>query len=245
MKFGHSTSADVPVPSYASRLGEGVGGKRFGVIREAVAMLEGDARAAFDAAVDRLRSGGASVDVVSVPLLPRAIAIYSILANAEASANLARFDGIRYGRRAEDAPTLEQVYVRSRSEGFGPEVKRRIMLGTFALSSGYYDQYYGRAQRARVELAREMNEAFQSVDLLLTPTAPTAAFRIGEKIDDPVAMYLSDIFTVPANLTGIPAIAIPAGADADGLPRSLQVMGRPFAEGDLLAVAAWMASPQG
>jgi aspartyl-tRNA(Asn)/glutamyl-tRNA(Gln) amidotransferase subunit A len=212
------------------------------VIREAVALLAGDARGAFEAAVGRLRGGGALIQEVSVPLLPRAIAIYAVVANAEASANLARFDGVRYGRRADGARTLEQLYLRSRSEGFGPEVKRRIMLGTFALSSGYYDQYYGRAQRARAELAREIDAALRSVDLLLTPTTPTTAFRLGEKLDDPVAMYLSDVFTVPANLVGIPAIAIPAGEDAAGLPHSLQVMGRPFAEGDLLAVASWMTT---
>ncbi len=235
-----STSADVPVPDYRARLGEGIGGRRFGVVREALELLDGDARAELERSVDALRKGGAVVESVSIPLLPRGVAIYSIVANAEASANLARYDGVRYGRRAGEAPSLDALYRASRSQGFGAEVKRRIMLGTFALSSGYYDAYYGRAQRARAELAREVDAAFRSVDLLLTPTTPTAAFRLGEKLEDPVAMYLSDVFTVPANLAGIPAIAVPSGHDRSGLPLSLQIMGRPFAEGDLLAAAAWM-----
>ncbi|HEY0593683.1 MAG TPA: Asp-tRNA(Asn)/Glu-tRNA(Gln) amidotransferase subunit GatA [Thermoanaerobaculia bacterium] len=237
---GDSTCADVPVPDYRAGLEEGIGGKRFGVIREALDLLEGDARAAFEQSVDALKKGGARVETVSIPLLPRAVAIYFIVANAEASANLARYDGVRYGRRAEGAKTIEELYLRSRSEGFGPEVKRRIMLGTFALSSGYYDAYYGRAQRARRELVAEFDAAVRSVDGLLTPTTPTAAFRLGEKVEDPVSMYLSDVFTVPANLAGIPAIAIPSERDRDGLPLSLQVMGRPWEEGSLLAVAAWM-----
>ncbi len=237
---GDSTSADVPVPDYRARLGEGIEGKRFGIVAEALELLEGDARAAFERSVEALKKGGALVETVSIPLLPRAVAIYSIVANAEASANLARYDGVRYGKRAGGVATIEELYTRSRSEGFGPEVKRRIMLGTFALSSGYYDAYYGRAQRARRAMIAEFDAAFRAADLLLTPTTPTAAFRLGEKLEDPVAMYLSDVFTVPANLAGIPAIAVPSGQDRDGLPLSLQIMGRPFAEGELLAVAAWM-----
>src|SRR6185436_9752957 len=176
-------------------LGSGVKGLRFGVVSEAVDRLEGEVRSNFDAAVDVLRRGGAIVEAASVPTIGYAIAIYYIVANAEASANLSRFDGIRYGHRSERARTLDEVYFDSRGEGFGAEVKRRIMLGTFALSSGYYDAYYGRAQRVRAKLRHEIAESFRAFDYLITPTTPEPAFRIGAKTDDPLSMYLSDVFT--------------------------------------------------
>lgn len=235
---GDSTSSAEPVPNYSNGLGRGVKGLKFGVLAEAKDLAQGESRVELERAVAMLRDGGANVETISIATLPRAVAIYTVVANAEASANLARFDGIRYGLRAEGA-TLEQVYVASRSEGLGPEVKRRIMLGTFALSSGYHDEYYGRAQRARAKMAAEFASAFERVDLLMTPTTPGPAFRLGERVDDPLSMYLSDVFTVPANLTGIPAISIPFGRTSEGLPLGLQMMGRPFAEEQILTVAKW------
>jgi aspartyl-tRNA(Asn)/glutamyl-tRNA(Gln) amidotransferase subunit A len=232
-----STSSSVPVDNYLADLGRGVNGLRFGVISEAVEQLQGEVRDNFDAALEVLRRSGAIVEPVSVPTIGYAIAVYYIVANAEASANLSRFDGIRYGRRSPRAKTLEDVYFDSRGEGFGAEVKRRIMLGTFALSSGYYDAYYGRAQKVRARLRHDFAEAFRSCDYLLTPTTPEPAFRIGEKADDPLSMYLSDIFTAPANLVGIPAIAVPSGFSREGLPLSLQIMGPHFSERALFRAA--------
>jgi aspartyl-tRNA(Asn)/glutamyl-tRNA(Gln) amidotransferase subunit A len=240
-----STSSTVPVDDYAADVASGVKGLRFGIVREAVERLEGEVRANFDAAVDVLRSGGASLEYASIPTIGYAIAIYYIVANAEASANLSRFDGIRYGHRSERAKTLDDVYFDSRGEGFGAEVKRRIMLGTFALSSGYYDAYYGRAQRVRAKLRHEFAAAFQSFDYLITPTTPEPAFEIGAKTDDPLSMYLSDIFTAPANLVGIPAIAVPSGFSQAGLPLSLQIMGPHFAERSLFRAAGFYESETG
>ena len=225
-----STSNTQAVDDYAADVGAGVKGLRFGIVREAVEQLGGEVRTNFDAGIDVLRRGGAIVEEASVPSVGYAIAIYYIVANAEASANLSRFDGIRYGHRSERARTLDEVYFDSRGEGFGAEVKRRIMLGTFALSSGYYDAYYGRAQRVRAKLRHEFAEAFRSFDYLVTPTTPEPAFPIGAKTEDPLSMYLSDVFTAPANLVGIPAIAVPSGFSAEGLPLSLQLMAPHFGE---------------
>jgi aspartyl-tRNA(Asn)/glutamyl-tRNA(Gln) amidotransferase subunit A len=232
-----STSATNPVDDYTADLDAGVRGLRFGVVREAVDKLEGEVRANFDDALKVLRDGGAVIESVSVPAIGYAIAIYYIIANAEASANLSRFDGIRFGRRSDRAKSLREVYFESRGEGFGDEVKRRIMLGTFALSSGYYDAYYGRAQAVRAKLRADFNAAFARVDYLLTPTTPETAFPIGAKTDDPLAMYLSDIFTAPANLVGIPAIAVPSGFSRDHLPLSLQIMSPHFTERSLFRAA--------
>ncbi|HYO78141.1 MAG TPA: Asp-tRNA(Asn)/Glu-tRNA(Gln) amidotransferase subunit GatA, partial [Thermoanaerobaculia bacterium] len=240
-----STSSTVPLDDYTIDLGAGVKGLRFGIVQEALSQLEGEVRANFDAAVDVLRRGGATIEEISVPTIGYAIAIYYIVANAEASANLSRFDGIRYGHRSESARTLEQVYSASRGEGFGAEVKRRIMLGTFALSSGYYDAYYGQAQRVRAKLRHEMTDALRRVDFLITPTTPEAAFPIGAKSDDPLSMYLSDIFTAPANLVGIPAIAIPSGFSREGLPLSLQLMAPHFEERALFRAAAFFEDETG
>jgi aspartyl-tRNA(Asn)/glutamyl-tRNA(Gln) amidotransferase subunit A len=232
-----STSATNAVDDYAADLDSGVRGLRFGVVREAVVQLEGEVRANFDDALKVLRGGGAVIEEISVPAIGYAIAIYYIIANAEASANLSRFDGIRYGHRSDRAKSLREVYFESRGEGFGDEVKRRIMLGTFALSSGYYDAYYGRAQAVRAKLRADFDAAFSRVDFLLTPTTPEVAFPIGAKTDDPLAMYLSDIFTAPANLVGIPAIAIPSGFSREHLPLSLQIMSSHFAERALFRAA--------
>jgi aspartyl-tRNA(Asn)/glutamyl-tRNA(Gln) amidotransferase subunit A len=234
-----STSSSEPAGDANADLDAGVKGLRFGIVREAVERLEGEVRANFDAAVEVLRGGGGTVEEVSIPTIPYAIAIYYIVANAEASANLSRFDGIRYGHRSERARTLNEIYFDSRGEGFGAEVKRRIMIGTFALSSGYYDAYYGRAQRVRAKLRHEMSEALRHVDYLITPTTPEPAFEIGAKTDDPLSMYLSDIFTAPANLVGIPAIAVPSGFSSEGLPLSLQIMGPHFGERSLFRAASF------
>ncbi len=240
-----STSSREPAGDYAADLGRGVKGLRFGIVREALERLEGEVRANFDAAVDVLRRGGAIVEEASVPTIGYAIAIYYIVANAEASANLSRFDGIRYGHRSKRARTLDDVYFDSRGEGFGAEVKRRIMIGTFALSAGYYDAYYGRAQRVRAKLRHEFAEAFRACDYLITPTTPEAAFRIGAKTEDPLSMYLSDIFTAPANLVGIPAIAVPSGFSTEGLPLSLQIMGPHFGERALFRAADFVERETG
>jgi len=233
-----STTEDCPVPALLERLDESLAGRRVGLLTEVETQsLAPDVRAVWQASMARLRSLGADLVEISVPSLEAALDVYYVLANCEASANLARFDGVRYGRRAAGSRTLRDLYLDSRSEGFGPEVKRRIMLGTFALSSGYYEAYYGRARAMQARLRRELDEAFEAVDLIATPTSPTGAFALGEKIDDPLTMYLSDIFTTPANLAGLPAIAVPAGFDGDGLPLSLQLLARPFDEATLLGAA--------
>jgi aspartyl-tRNA(Asn)/glutamyl-tRNA(Gln) amidotransferase subunit A len=233
-----STSSAQPVDDYTADLHLGVRRLRLGIVREAVEPLTGEVRANFDQAVAVLRHAGAIVEEASVPTIGYAIAVYYIVANAEASANLSRFDGIRYGRRSPRARTLGEVYFDSRGEGFGDEVKRRIMLGTFALSSGYYDAYYGRAQRVRARMRHDFATAFQRFDLLLTPTTPEPAFPIGAKTGDPLSMYLSDTFTAPANLVGIPAIAVPSGFAANGLPLSLQLMAPHFGERAMFRAAA-------
>ena len=246
-----STSSTHPVDDYAADLDAGVRGLRFGVVREAVEQLTGEVRENFDAAIATLRGAGAVVEEASVPTIGYAIAVYYIVANAEASANLSRFDGIRYGRRSPQARTLDEVYSDSRGEGFGAEVKRRIMLGTFALSSGYYDAYYGRAQKVRARLRHDFAQAFAKFDFLITPTTPEPAFPIGAKTDDPLSMYLSDIFTAPANLVGVPAIAVPSGFSKSGLPLSLQITAPHFGERAMFRAAAayereteyWRKSP--
>ncbi|HXO20420.1 MAG TPA: Asp-tRNA(Asn)/Glu-tRNA(Gln) amidotransferase subunit GatA [Thermoanaerobaculia bacterium] len=247
-----STCSAQPVDDYLGRIEEGIQGLKVGVIREIdSAGLPPAGRENLRRSLDLLARAGAEVVEVSVASLPAAIAIYYVVATSEASANLARFDGIRYGRRAPGAASLADLYFASRSEGFGAEVKRRIMLGTFALSSGYYDAYYGRARAVLERMREELDTAFRAADLLVTPTAPGAAFRLGEKVDDPLAMYLNDIYTTPASLTGLPAVAVPSGADERGLPLSLQLMARPFGERTLLAAAraferevGWQVAPR-
>ena len=240
-----STSSEERVDDYAADVDAGVRGLRFGVVREAVEKLEGEVRANFEAALDILRRGGATIEEASVPTIGYAIAVYYIVANAEASANLSRFDGIRYGHRSAKARTLREVYFQSRGEGFGDEVKRRIMLGTFALSAGYYDSYYGRAQAVRARMRNDFTEAFRRFDYLVTPTTPEPAFRIGAKTEDPLSMYLSDIFTAPANLVGIPAIAVPSGFSRERLPLSLQIMAPHFGERALFRAAAFFEGETG
>lgn len=234
-----STSADVPVPDYAADLAKPVSGLKIGVPKEYFGEgLDAEVRAAVEAGIAKLRAAGCEIVPISMPHTAYAIPTYYVIATAEASANLARFDGVRYGYRAKGVRTLTDMYRKSRDEAFGAEVKRRIMLGTYALSSGYYDAYYLKAQRVRTLLTRDFEQAFQKVDAIVTPTAPTPAFKVGEKADDPLAMYLADIYTVTADLAGVPGISVPCGKTQSGLPIGLQVLGRHFDESTVLRVAA-------
>ncbi|HMK21868.1 MAG TPA: Asp-tRNA(Asn)/Glu-tRNA(Gln) amidotransferase subunit GatA, partial [Terriglobales bacterium] len=233
-----TTSADLPVPDYVAELDKPVRGLRIGVAREYFgAGLDSEVRKAVEGAIQKLAELGCEVVPVSLPHTEYAIPTYYIVATAEASANLARFDGVRYGYRAKGARTLSQMYRRSRDEGFGPEVKRRIMLGTYALSAGYYDAYYLKAQKVRTLLTRDFDEAFRKVDAIMTPTSPTAAFKLGEKANDPLAMYLADIYTVTADLAGIPGISIPCGKTREHLPIGVQILGKHFDEATILRIA--------
>ena len=233
-----STSADVPVPDYAAEIGKPVKGLRLGVPKEYFGEgLDPEIRAAVEAAIQTLAAAGCEVVPVSLPHTRYAIPTYYLVATAEASANLARFDGVRYGYRAKGARTLSEMYRRSRDEGFGAEVKRRIMLGTYALSAGYYDAYYLKAQRVRTLLTQDFLTAFEQVDALVTPTTPTLPFKLGEKVEDPLAMYLNDIYTVTADLVGVPGISVPCGTSKSGLPIGLQIQGRHFDEATILRLA--------
>ncbi len=233
-----ATSADVTVPDFPGALTGEVKGLRVGVPPECFSEgLDTEVRARVEAAISRLAARGAEIVEVHLPHTKYAIAVYYLIATAEAASNLSRYDGVRYGFRAEDARTLSEMYRRTRDEGFGAEVKRRIMLGTFALSAGYYDAYYEKAQRVRAMLCDDFAAAFKKCDVIATPTAPTAAFRLGAKSDDPLAMYLSDIYTVTMNLTGVPAVSVPCGISSDGLPIGLQLIGNHFDEARLLNVA--------
>ena len=234
-----STSVDVPVPDYLAATGREVKGMRIGLPKEYFAEgLDPAVRAAVEKALAALVSRGAVPVEISLPHTGFALATYYIIAPAEASSNLARYDGVRYGYRTDGAKGLIEMMSRTRAEGFGAEVKRRIMIGTYALSAGYYEAYYGKAQKARTLLRRDFSEAFARVDVILTPTSPTPAFRIGEKVDDPLTMYLSDIYTIPCNLAGIPGISVPCGLSPDGLPIGAQLLGKHFDEEALFAAAA-------
>jgi aspartyl-tRNA(Asn)/glutamyl-tRNA(Gln) amidotransferase subunit A len=232
-----STSADVPVPDYTQEIGREVKGLRIGIPKEYFGEgLDPEIRQAIEKSIDRLRAAGCEIVNISLPTTDYAIPTYYIVATAEASANLARYDGVRYGYRSKNARTLSEMYRRTRDEGFGAEVKRRIMLGTYALSAGYYDAYYLKAQRVRTLLARDFDHAFEKVDAVITPTTPTPAFKLGEKTDDPLAMYLADIYTVTADLVGIPGISVPCGSTSNGLPIGLQILGKHFDEGTILRI---------
>jgi aspartyl-tRNA(Asn)/glutamyl-tRNA(Gln) amidotransferase subunit A len=236
-----STSASVGVPDYVRSLGGDVRGLRIGIPKEYFPpVLDEEIREAIMAKVDLLRHHGAEIKEVSLPHSEYTIATYYILATAEASSNLARFDGARYGRRSNRAATLSEMYGNSRSEGFGDEVKRRIMLGTYVLSSGYYDAYYRKAQKVRRLIKEDFERSFLEVDCLIAPTSPTTAFRIGEKMDDPLQMYLSDVFTVSANLAGIPGMSFPCGNDRNGLPVGLQIFANAFREETIFRVASFL-----
>ncbi|MCK5572235.1 MAG: Asp-tRNA(Asn)/Glu-tRNA(Gln) amidotransferase subunit GatA, partial [Bacteroidetes bacterium] len=233
-----STSANVPVPEYTTYLTKDVRGVRVGVPQEAFAEgLNPEVRSAVESTIDRLRTSGCLIESISLPHSEYVISTYYILMTAEASSNLARYDGARYGYRSPGAADVIETYVRSRSEGFGPEAKRRIMLGTYVLSAGYYDAYYRKAQKVRRMIQGDYINAFRSVDCILIPTTPTTAFTVGEKVDDPLEMYLSDVYTVSANLAGIPAISVPCGTDSQGLPVGVQLLGKHFDEVTILKVA--------
>ncbi len=230
-----STSADVAVPNYSATLENDIKGRKIGVPRALFGEgLETEVREKVENSIENYRKLGAEIVDVELPHAKYGIAVYYIIATAEASSNLARFDGVRYGFRAEGSHSLRETYFKTREEGFGAEVKRRIMLGTYVLSSGYYDAYYSKAQKVRALVKRDYQIAFEKCDAILTPTSPSVAFKIGEKSDDPLAMYLSDIYTVSANLAGTPAISVPCGLSSEGLPIGLQLVGNFWSEGVLL-----------
>jgi aspartyl-tRNA(Asn)/glutamyl-tRNA(Gln) amidotransferase subunit A len=232
-----ATSLDRTVDDYTEGLDEGVSGLRVGVIKEALGEgVQPGVRASIQSALDRLSNIGASIGEASLPHADYALSAYYLIAPSEASSNLARYDGVRYGLRVAGEDSIEMM-ARTRGAGFGPEVKRRIMLGTYALSAGYYEAYYGQAQKVRTLIIRDYEKAFQSFDVLVSPTSPTTAFRIGERANDPLAMYLSDVFTIPANLAGVPGISIPCGLDEAGLPVGLQVTAPVLGEALVLRVA--------
>jgi aspartyl-tRNA(Asn)/glutamyl-tRNA(Gln) amidotransferase subunit A len=241
-----ATSSTKPVPDYTAEIDKGVAGMRLGVPAEYFGEgLDPEVRSAIEAGIEKLRASGAEIVPVSLPHTKYAVPTYYVIATAEASANLSRFDGVRYGYRAPEAKTLADMYRLSREGGFGAEVKRRILLGTYVLSAGYYDAYYKKAQQVRRLLTDDFVSAFKNVDAILTPAAPTPAFKIGEKTDDPMAMYLADIYTVTANLAGICGISVPCGSSREGLPIGLQILGSHFAESTVIRVAQAVESLQG
>lgn len=233
-----STSVDTPTPDYQASLTGDLQGLRIGMPQEYfIEGLDDDVRKAVEQAAATYRDLGAEVVEVTLPHTAYAVACYYLIATAEASSNLARYDGVRYGLRADNAENLIDMYMQSRAAGFGAEVKRRIMLGTYALSSGYYDAYYLKAQKVRTLIRQDFLDAFEKVDTLLTPVAPTPAFALGEKVNDPLQMYLSDIYTIPVNLAGTCAMSLPCGFSTNGLPIGLQLIGKPFDEATLLHTA--------
>ena len=233
-----STSVNVEAPDYKQFLIKNVKGIRIGMPEEYfVEGMDPDVERSVKEAIDRFKEWGAEVRRISLPHTEYAVAIYYIIATAEASSNLARYDGVKYGLRSKGYRDLMEMYSQTRAKGFGQEVKRRIILGTYVLSAGYYEAYYRKASQVRTLMRKDFEEAFQQVDVIMAPTAPTPAFRIGEKAEDPLQMYLSDIHTIPVNLAGIPGISIPCGFSRENLPIGLQIMGRHFDEGKLLRVA--------
>jgi aspartyl-tRNA(Asn)/glutamyl-tRNA(Gln) amidotransferase subunit A len=233
-----STSVNAAVPDYKQFLKRDIQGIRIGIPEEY--FIEGmdlEVEKSVKEAIDFLKKSGAEIQRISLPHTEYAVAIYYIIATAEASSNLARYDGVKYGFRSKGYGDLMEMYTQTRAKGFGKEVKRRIILGTYVLSAGYYEAYYRKASQVRTLMRKDFDEAFRKVDVIVSPTAPTPAFRIGEKTEDPLQMYLSDIHTIPVNLAGIPAISVPCGFSHEGLPIGLQIMGKPFDEGMLLRVA--------
>jgi len=238
-----STSVDLPVPDYTKSLIKDVKNLKIGVPKEYfIEGIDSDVKDSIEKALNVLSGLGAKYEMVSLPNTEYAVSVYYLVATAEASSNLARFDGVRFGRRATktdnaNEPSMIEMVSATRDEGFGPEAKRRIILGTFALSSGYYDAYYLKAQKVRTLIKQDFDEVFKKFDCIITPTSPTAAFKIGEKLNDPLSMYLSDIFTISANLAGIPAISIPCGFTRHGLPIGMQILAKPFDEETIFRVA--------
>jgi aspartyl-tRNA(Asn)/glutamyl-tRNA(Gln) amidotransferase subunit A len=237
-----STSAPLPVPDFEAALSGDIKGLRIGIPREyRIDGMPAEIEALWQRGIDWIKAAGAEPVEISLAMTKYALPAYYIIAPAEASSNLARYDGVRFGLRVPGA-SLDEMYENTRGEGFGAEVRRRVLIGTYVLSAGYYDAYYLKAQQVRSLIARDFAEAFKRCDALLTPTAPSAAFAIGEKQDDPIAMYLNDVFTVPVNLAGLPGISVPAGLSAEGLPLGLQVIGRAFDEETVLRVAGILES---
>ena len=233
-----STSADVPVPDYQKALKFNLRGMKVGVPMEFFAEgLDPEVELAVRTAIIKLQELKAEIRVISLPMTQYAVATYYLIATAEASSNLARYDGVKYGYRAAKEKGLLEMYMKTRQEGFGAEAKRRIMLGTYALSAGYYDAYYGKAQAVRTLIKRDFDDAFKDVDVIVTPTMPTPAFKLGEKVQDPLQMYLSDIYTISVNLAGVPAIVVPCGFSSGKLPIGLQIIGRPFEEDKIIRAA--------
>jgi len=233
-----STSIDMKIPDYRSFLADDIKGMKIGVPSELMAKgIDGEVKSAVEAALKMAEDLGAKVEEISIPNLEYALNVYYIIAPSEASSNLSRFDGVRYGFRDMDTDTLRSMYKKTRSEGFGEEVKRRIMIGTYCLSAGYYDAYYEKALKVRTLIKSDFDKAFSKYDILISPTSPTTAFKKGEKTDDPLTMYLSDICTIPVNLAGLPAVSIPAGLSRDGLPIGLQVMGNVLKEDNVIRAA--------
>jgi len=231
-----STSVNIPVPPYAAFLNGDVKGLRVGIPKEYfVPGMQPEVERAVKEGIRVLEKSGVRVEEISLPHTEYAVAVYYIIATAEASSNLARYDGMKYGYRAS-AGDLTETYMKSREEGFGPEVKRRIMLGTYVLSAGYYDAYYLKAQRVRTLIKKDFEEAFKKCDAIITPTAPTTAFRIGEKTQDPLQMYLSDILTISVNLAGLPGLSLPCGFDSEELPIGMQIIGKHFDEATILRI---------
>ena len=246
-----STSANIPVPDFAAALGGGLKGVKVGIPKEyRVDGMPEEIVKIWEQGMEWIKDSGGETIEISLPHTKYALATYYIIAPAEASSNLARYDGVKYGLRVE-GENLNDMYELTRAEGFGDEVKRRIMIGTYVLSAGYYDAYYIKAQKVRRLICNDFKAAFEKCDALLTPTAPSAAFAIGENEDDPIKMYLNDVFTVPASIAGLPGMSVPAGLDASGLPLGLQIIGRPWDEEMVLKVsgaieekAAFNALPQ-
>jgi aspartyl-tRNA(Asn)/glutamyl-tRNA(Gln) amidotransferase subunit A len=240
-----STSAERVVPDFRASSKRGVKGLRIGVPAEyRMDGMSAEIEALWSRGISWLRDQGATIVDVSLPHTKYGLPVYYIVAPAEASSNLARYDGVRFGARVEGEDLID-MYEKTRAAGFGPEVKRRVMIGTYVLSAGYYDAYYLKAQKIRALILRDFDQAFAKVDALLTPTAPSAAFGMGEKMDDPVTMYLNDVFTVPASLAGVPAMSVPAGLDAQGLPLGLQIIGRHFDEETVFAVGGALEQAAG
>jgi aspartyl-tRNA(Asn)/glutamyl-tRNA(Gln) amidotransferase subunit A len=231
-----STSADLAVPDFEKGIGQGIKGLRIGIPKEyRLDGMPAEIEALWQRGIAWMKAAGASIVEISLPMTQYALAAYYIIAPAEASSNLARYDGVRFGLRVK-GDSLNEMYENTRASGFGAEVRRRILIGTYVLSAGYYDAYYLKAQQVRTLIARDFDHAFKSCDTILTPTAPSAAFAIGEKMDDPIAMYLNDVFTVPVSLAGLPGISVPAGLSKDGLPLGLQIIGKAFDEATVLRV---------
>ncbi|MBX5494558.1 MAG: Asp-tRNA(Asn)/Glu-tRNA(Gln) amidotransferase subunit GatA, partial [Bryobacteraceae bacterium] len=233
-----STSAEAPVPDYTAVLDENVRGMKIGLPKEYFKGLSNEIGDRINAGIEILSKLGCKLQEISLPTTDYAIACYYIICTAEASSNLARYDGVRYTRRSPDSQTLQDMYRNTRGEGFGAECKRRIMLGTYVLSSGYYDAYYLKAQRVRTLIARDFANAFTEVDAIVTPVSPFPAFRLGEKVNDPLQMYLSDIYTITGDLAGIPCMSVPCGKTAEGLPVGMQILTRHFDEAGMFRLAS-------